>query len=303
MSSRPYIVNRTANTEPTGQQLGDEWFNPVTNLLTKQVAVSGNAVAGAQVLLNIGNNVVTTGNITCSGNAIANNFTTTGSGGVISGTGTIQAGNISAALITVTADTLAVTAAAGTIAYDGNVMYSAVQSATRGAIPSEQIVVLTGTNTLTSQTAAQAIFDGGGGTANGAVTLPVGTYQFECCFAVTGFSATSGSFGFALGGAATKTFAFYAQSGKQNSLTAPTSTAANLTYSTFNTAANTALVEANTNTNGIAVIRGTIRVTVAGTIIPQISMTQAAAAVIQINSYFKVSPLGTSTVATVGNWT
>jgi hypothetical protein len=70
MSSRPYIVNRTASTEPVGQQLGDEWFNTTTNSLLKQVAVNGSAVTSAQVLLNIDNRVVTTGNIT-GGNIIS----------------------------------------------------------------------------------------------------------------------------------------------------------------------------------------------------------------------------------------
>ncbi len=61
---------------------------------------------------------------------------------------------------------------------------------------------------------------------------------------------------------------------------------------TFNTAANTALDSATTNTNGEGFIKGIIRVTVAGTVIPQISMTQANAAIVAANSYFKVKPLG-----------
>ena len=50
---------------------------------------------------------------------------------------------------------------------------------------------------------------------------------------------------------------------------------------TFNTtAANTALDSASTNTNGGGFIKGIIRVTVAGTVIPQISMSAASAAVV-----------------------
>lgn len=272
MSSRPYIVNRTANTEPTGQQLGDEWFNPATNQLVKQVAVSGNAVTGAQVLVNIGNSVVTAATIT-------------------------SLANMTTPLVTMTANTLAATAVAGTIAYDGNVIYSAVQALTRGAIPSEQIVVLTGTNTLTSQTAAQAIFDGGGGPANGAVTLPVGTYQYELSYAVTGLG--NGSFGFVLGGTATDTFTFHALATKVGTALATPMAV----FSTYGTAANTVLVAASNGTTvGTLLVKGTIRVTVAGTIIPQISLTTATAAVIQAGAYFKVSAVGTATVATVGNW-
>jgi hypothetical protein len=74
MSSRPYIVNRTASTEPVGQQLGDEWFNTTTNRLLKQVAVNGSAVTSAQVLLNINNQVLTTGNVTAVGNIQSDYF-------------------------------------------------------------------------------------------------------------------------------------------------------------------------------------------------------------------------------------
>ena len=42
-------------------------------------------------------------------------------------------------------------------------------------------------------------------TANGAVTLAAGTYEFEAFFALTNLSSTSGTFGFALGGTATFT--------------------------------------------------------------------------------------------------
>jgi len=67
MSSRAYIVNRTANTQPSGQQLGDEWFDVSTNRLYKQVAVSGSSVTSSQVLMNVNNTVATTGNISATG--------------------------------------------------------------------------------------------------------------------------------------------------------------------------------------------------------------------------------------------
>ena len=194
--------------------------------------------------------------------------------------------------------TLNTTPEAGAIEYDGNAYYSSVANSTRGVIPSEQIIVLTGTNTLTSQTAAQAIFDGGGGSATGAVTLPVGTYQYETSFCISGMSATSGSFGFAFGGTATETYSYNASASKAGtSLTTPRAL-----VSTCGSAAITTLVANSTGTVGSAFITGIIRVTVAGTIIPQISLTVAAAAVIQANAYFKVSPIGNATVATVGNW-
>ena len=160
-------------------------------------------------------------------------------------------------------------------------------------VPTEHYVVLSSTNTLTSQIGAQPIFDGGGGPAGGAVTLPVGTYQFECVFAVTGFSATSGSFGFNLGGGAAKTEGWYAASTKSASLT----TGSGATNITYNTGVNLNLGGANTATTGLAHIKGTIRITTAGTIIPQIILSVAAAAVVQSNSYFKISPISASATA------
>lgn len=208
----------------------------------------------------------------------------------------ISAGTASNPPLDFIAGTLTTTAQAGAVEYDGNSFYGTVNNSERGVIPAEQLVLLTSTNTLTSQTAVQPIFDGGGGPANGAITLSVGTYRFECMFSLTSMSATSGSFGFDLGGTATKTYMYMTVA-----TDAALATASN-TQTTFNTAANTALCTASTSTTGYAFIRGVIRVTVAGTIIPQVSQTTAAAAVVGANSYFWVNQIGNSTVATVGNW-
>lgn len=219
-------------------------------------------------------------------------------GGILTSQLKLAAGTATAATapLEFTSGTLNTTAEAGALEYDGTAYYSSVAASTRGVMPSEQVTVLNGTYTLTSQTAAQKLFNA---TTNGAVTLPVGTYQFECSFALTGMSATSGSFGFALGGAATKTYSYNAIASKGTSTALTTASA---TTATFNTGAQTTLNTAGTGTAGTAVIRGIIRVTVAGTVIPQVSLTVASAAIIQAGSYFKVSPVGSATVTTVGNW-
>ena len=220
-------------------------------------------------------------------------------GGTLTSNLTLATGTTSVIPLTLVSGTLNTTASAGAIEYLGNTPYFSVAASTRGVLRTEQWVVLTGTNTLTSQTAAQPIFDGGGGPTNGSVTLPIGTYQFECVYALTAMSATSGSFGFALGGAATFTYSYDATASKAGTAAA-TSQAG---FKLFSSAAATALVTNSTGTVGSALIKGIIRVTVAGTIIPQVSLTVAAAAIVSANSYFKVSPLGNvSTVATVGNW-
>jgi hypothetical protein len=64
----------------------------------------------------------------------------------------------------------------------------------------------------------------------------------------------------------------------------------------WNTSANVQLTQSNGN-ECTAQIKGTIRITVAGTIIPQVSLGTAAAAIVQPNSYFKVSRIGSATTS------
>jgi len=185
----------------------------------------------------------------------------------------------------------------GSIEYDNYAFYGSTKDYSRGVIPTEQFVNLTGIHTLASQQAAQAMFDGDGGPIGGTITLDVGSYHFECGFALASMSASSGTFGFALGGSATKTQSWLAFAAKPSALSTPSNSAI-----TWNTAANTALTNNNTNTTAMALIKGTIRVTVKGTVIPQVSLGVAAAAVVQTNSYFKVYSVGSATTAFSGYW-
>lgn len=182
----------------------------------------------------------------------------------------------------------------GALEYDGAVFYSTVAANERGVVPSEQFQIISAAYTLTAQTTAQKLLNG---TTNGALTLAAGTYQFECAFSLSALSATSGSFGFALGGTAV-----ISQSWQGSAIKPATLATASAPSVTYNVAANAALVAANTSTFGAALIRGTLRVTSAGSVIPQVSLSIAAAAIIGANSYFKISPLGASGAAAVGNW-
>lgn len=166
-----------------------------------------------------------------------------------------------------------------------------------GYIPEVSMIFQNATYTLTSQTAAQKLFNS---STNGTITLPVGTYQFRCLFNLSSMSASSGSFGFALGGTAT-----FTQTWTTNALKTATLSSAAASQTTYNTAANTTIATSSTATNGFAFVNGTINVTVAGTIIPQTSLTVAAAAVVGVGSYFKIEPIsvlsGANNIA-IGNW-
>lgn len=215
----------------------------------------------------------------------------------MTGTTTLAAGTATTAPLKYVAGTNLSSAAAGATEYDGAVFYGTTAANSRGIWPIEHFMVLTSTNTLSSQTAAQPIFDGGGGTTNGALTLPIGTYFFECAFSLSSMSSSSGSFGFALGGTATISQSWRSSAAKPAALATATAM-----EQTFSTTANTALATANTNTVGMAYINGVIRVTVAGTVIPQVSLGVANAAVVGLDSYFRAYQVGNASAAYVGNW-
>lgn len=213
---------------------------------------------------------------------------------------TLSAGTASVFPMKFTAGTNLTTAAAGAMEYDGTVPYFSMAASSRGVIHNEQLVVLGTAYTLTSQTAAQKLFNA---TTNGALTLPIGTYQFECAYSLSAMSATSGSFGFALG---VGTAIIGSQGWTAYAVKPASLTTASTLQVTYNTAANTTLATASINTVGHAFIKGFFRVTTAGTVIPQVSLGVAAAAVVGVQSYFKVSPISpTATAATnfaIGNW-
>jgi hypothetical protein len=194
--------------------------------------------------------------------------------------------------LTLTSDPLG-SATTGTFEFENPAFFMTGATSQRGAVLVDQYILLQATNTLTSQTAAQALFDV---TGSGQVTLVAGTYEFECQFSLSSMSGTAGTFGFALGGGATFTQYWWSLANK-----ATLATAANGQV-TFNTAANTAIATASTATVAFARVHGVVIVTVGGTLIPQVSLTQAAAAVVGIGSFFKIRALGSSAATISGNW-
>lgn len=185
---------------------------------------------------------------------------------------------------------------AGQMEYDGKLHYSTHVDGARGVNNAEQWLALSATFTLTSQTAAQKMFNT---PTNGALTVAGATaYQFECQFDLSAMSATSGSFGFALGGTATLTSVKWWSSGFKAALAT-----AGAPQATMNvTASNATIVTATTNTVGYAHIFGIVRVNAAGTLIPQVSLGVAAAAVVGVNSFFRAWPVGTNVQTSQGNW-
>jgi hypothetical protein len=163
------------------------------------------------------------------------------------------------------------------------------------ALPKTAIQILSAPYTLTSTTSAQKLFNA---SSTGAITLGVGTYEFECLIALNSLSSSSGAYGFTLGGTATFTQSWQAVATKFTG--DGTNGGALISH---NTTASAAIGQTNTNTAGNAIIKGTIRVTVAGTVIPEITLGVAAATVVETDSYFKINQLSNSaTLTTLGPW-
>ena len=171
-------------------------------------------------------------------------------------------------------------------------------SNTPGVVDIEQFISLTTAYTLTSQTALQKLFNA---TTNGALTvLAATTYFFECSFDLSAMSATSGNFGFGFAGTATITSLRYS-SDAQKSSAIGTPSNGQTTIGIASTA--TGLVTASLITTGTAFITGIIRTNAAGTLIPSVSLGIASAAVVGVNSYFRINPVGTNATTNVGLWT
>lgn len=162
------------------------------------------------------------------------------------------------------------------------------------ALAAPSFITITLPYTMVSQTGAQKIFNT---TANGAANVGIGTYTFQCMLSLTALSSSTSSFGFSLGGTwvGTQTWCSVAKKG--------TLVSAATGQTTINTGAATSITTAGTSTNGHAYIRGLIRVSAAGTLIPQFSQTAATAAIVGVGSYFSLARISVSdTFAATSDW-
>jgi len=256
-----------------------------------------------------GGNVTTAGQVSAAGNIAGGNITTSG---LISATGNVTGGNITA-LIRPSAGTVTnapmvytsgvnlTSATAGAVEYDGTVFYGTAQSSQRGLIDTEHFIVLTTDNVLSDVATAQAVFNS---PASGTITLPASTsYFMEAVYYITRTAGTTSHTLrtlFALGGTLTS-ITYTADT------TSTTGTALGTVSRKYSTVATQTIVTAASTTateNITVVIRGVVRTNTAGTFTPQIQYDTApgGAPTILANSYLRLIPIGTNTVASVGNW-
>lgn len=220
-------------------------------------------------------------------------------GGTLTGALVAAAGTTAVTPVTLQSGTLNTTAAAGGMEYDGKAFYATTVASSRQAVAAHQFVIATADVSLSnSSTSAQNVFD----SANDTLTLAASTtYFFEAQITLT-TGTTTHSTAFGLGGTATFTSIRY------NAITSATAGGTSFNtngyFGSFATASATTLNSTTTQPLLTMKLSGVLRVNGGGTIIPQITFSAGPGSTCQTeeNSYFRCWPVGSDTVAAVGNW-
>jgi hypothetical protein len=290
-------------------------------LTASSATVTGNVAAGnfstPGVVTAVGNitggNIATAGRITATGNITGGNLTTVGavsatgavSGLTVSGFVRPTAGSASQAPLVLAAGTNTSVPAAGAVEYNGGVFFSSPVTGQRGLLPTEYLVMLNSNYTANDSSSAQKVFNV---PTDGAVAILADTtYMIEGLYIIApaiNFNAESLQTLFALSGGATLTSIRYVA----DSSTGLAGASSALTRRQVITAGATTVTSAapgGAATNFVVQLRGVIRTNTAGTLTPQFQFTgtPGSAPVVQANSFFRLVPVGTGSVTTIGAWT
>lgn len=260
----------------------------------------------------IGGNVTTAGSVSATGNITGGNVTTAGqvsatgnvAGGNILGFVTPSAGTASKAPILLTSGSSLSVPAAGAVEYDGVVFYTTPQTTTqRGVSPSVHVMCLANDYTGNDSNSAQKVFNQGTSSL-GTITLSATTtYMFEGVYYITrslGSNSHTTATLFAFGNAPIGiTYMVNSLSSAAGALAA-----VNRTYTTAATALVVTGASTSTTENLVLTLRGVIRTNLATTCQPQFQFSAApgGAPTVLKNSYIKFTPIGNSSMTTVGNW-
>jgi len=285
----------------------------VTNLFASAQVSAGGNVVGAN--LNTAGDVSAVGNITASnitlddtvsatGNIIAANFSTVGNvAGAIVGrlrpiAPTSSTSNNEPLRFTAGPALLA-SPVSGAVEYDGDVLYATPVDGQRGVLSASFVRCLIANNTLSDTDSAQNVFS-----SPASITLAAGTsYDFEASYIITrSAGAISHTVGvlFALSGTLTS----IAYTAETTSSAGNVLTPANRIYATAATAVTVTGASSATNENITIYLRGIVRTNSSGTITPQVIYSAAPGGqpTVLENSFIRFTPIGDSTVASVGDW-
>jgi hypothetical protein len=260
-----------------------------------------------------GGNVATAGRITATANIVGGNIVTAG---VVSATGAVSgltvagfvrptAGSASQAPVVLTAGTNTSVISAGAVEYNGSVFFGSPAAGQRGLLPAEYLVALASNYTANDSASAQKIFNV---PSDGAVAVLANTtYMIEGLYIIApaiNFNAESLQTLFSLDGGATLTSIRYvadASTGLANDSTALKRTQ----VASAGAVTVTDAAPGGAATNFVIQIRGVIRTNTAGTLTPgfRFTGTPGSAPVVQANSFFRLVPIGSGSVTTIGAWT
>lgn len=267
----------------------------------------------------IGGNLVTGGVVSASGNVVGGNIVTAGA---VSSTGNVQAVNLNGVIrptagtltqppIQFTGGTLTSSTVAGSVEYDGATLYATpvggASSSGRGVWPVDHIIMTPSAGrVLTQNTSAQAIFDS---PTNGEITLTAGTtYLMEGMVTVTNTASPAASHSYSTSFATTATLASISYT-VDATVSAGAPASGSTTIARAQATAVTALqvTAASTAISEVAVflIRGVVRSSTSGTFQPQIRFNTNApggTSTVAADSYFRLTPVGSSLFTSVGNW-
>lgn len=201
---------------------------------------------------------------------------------------------------TFTSGTLLTTAEAGAIELDSSCFYGTTDAGNRGYIPVRHFIRCDSTKTLTNTTSEQQLFDS---PANGRLTLETGCYRFQAILYITSMdaaNATNAAIDPVGGGTAvTGSWLWHAQGIDQATPTNAQTASGSFSISQQSVAS----VIGGIMAGAMAVrIKGTFEVTTGGTMIPSITLATGAAAVVAVGSFFAFERMGSTSVASVGEW-
>jgi hypothetical protein len=264
-------------------------------------AIAGNGLSAAELAVLDG---VTPGTI------IASKAVVTDSGIKVSGllNLTFGAGTATVAPINFAAGSNLTTAAVGACEFDGSVFYQTAVASSRQVSVTEQFICLASNYTASDSASAQKVFNS---PTNGAVTLAATTsYFFEAQYTISNTGTTSHTWAtlFALGGGASVTSIAYTAMARTGTTSAVTITA--LSSVQIAVATQVPVTAASTSATEFVTIylRGVIRMNAGGTVTPQIQasaqpgLSGTPGVTVLAGSFFRAWPIGSNTVASVGNW-
>lgn len=246
-----------------------------------------------------------------AGTVIASKAIVTDSGIKITGllNCTYGAGTATVAPVVYTTGTNLTTAAAGAVEFDGTCFYQTAIASTRQLVPTEQFVrqvadSAAANNTGLDTNAAASVFGLG-------VTLTAATtYAFEGEYYLTNTGTTSHTWSVLFGLTASLSFTSIGYSLLGNSFGTANTPASGIL--TGFAAAATAIVVTAASTSAteqvVVKVKGVMRVNAGGTLTPQMQASARPGAtgtpgvVVKAGSFFRIWPIGSATVASVGNW-